>query len=220
MSKYSKGKIYTIRCKFDDSLIYVGSTIETRLSARFAKHKNQASCSLYKFINNPDNNTSWENWYIELYEEIPCENKMQLVKRENEIIREIATINKIGFRTEEMKKDKEREYRDNHKEEIKIRDKKYVENNREKVLLKKREYNEKNKEYKNQYMKQRYQEKKNEIKQKVKEYKEKNKEYLLEKIQCSCGCFISRKGIREHERTKKHQVMKILKNVSFNQNNI
>ncbi len=53
-------------------------------------------------------------------------------------------------------------------------------------------------------MKIRYQEKKEEIIQKTKEYSERNKEYLLEKIECSCGCLISRKGMREHERTKKH----------------
>ena len=53
-------------------------------------------------------------------------------------------------------------------------------------------------------MKIRYQEKREEIIQKTKEYREKNKDYLLEKIKCSCGCLISRKGMREHERTKKH----------------
>jgi hypothetical protein len=46
MSKYSSGKIYTVRCKTDESLINVGSTIETRLSARFCKHKGQPYCSL------------------------------------------------------------------------------------------------------------------------------------------------------------------------------
>ncbi len=45
---------------------------------------------------------------------------------------------------------------------------------------------------------------KREILQKRKEYSEKNKDYLLEKIKCSCACLISRKGMREHERTKKH----------------
>ena len=203
-NKYKNGKIYTIRCKIDDSLIYVGSTIENRLSARFGKHKHQKNCYLYKFINTPENKTLWDDWYIELYEEYPCENKMQLVKRENEIIRNIATINKIGYRTEETKKTKEKEYRDNNKDKIKERSKKYVENNREKVLQKKREYNEANRENKSNYMKQRYQDKKEEILTKTKEYTETNKEYILEKIVCSCGCIISRKGMREHERTKKH----------------
>ncbi len=53
-------------------------------------------------------------------------------------------------------------------------------------------------------MKQRYQDKKEEFLKKTKEYTEKNREYVLGKITCSCGCIISRKGMREHERTKKH----------------
>jgi hypothetical protein len=106
MSKYESGKIYTIRCIKNDNHIYVGSTIEKRLSARFSKHKNHIHCSLYQFINNQENNTNWNDWYIELYEEYPCNSKMELVKRENEIIRLIGTINKIGYRTEEMKKKK------------------------------------------------------------------------------------------------------------------
>ena len=116
---YSRGQIYLIRNKKDENLIYVGSTIETYLSKRFQKHKTQYSCSLCKYINNPKNKTTWEDWYIELYEEYPCDSKLQLVKRENEIIREKATINIFGYRTEEMKKQKEKEYREDHKEEIK-----------------------------------------------------------------------------------------------------
>ena len=39
MPDYSKGKIYTIRCRTNESLIYVGSTVEKYLSTRLAKHK-------------------------------------------------------------------------------------------------------------------------------------------------------------------------------------
>ena len=203
-NKYKNGKIYTIRCKTDNNLIYVGSTIENRLSARFGKHKYQKGCYLYKFINTPENKTLWDDWYIELYEEYPCENKMQLVKRENEIIRKVATINKIGYRTEETIKEYYKEYTEKNKDKIKERNKIYVENNRDKILQKKSEYNEANRENKSNYMKQRYEDRKEEFLTKTKEYVEKNKEYILEKIVCSCGCIISRKGMREHERTKKH----------------
>lgn len=197
---YSRGKIYLIRNQDNENLIYVGSTIEIYLSKRFQKHKSQKCCSLYQYINNPDNNTNWDKWYIELYEEFPCENKLELCKRENEIIREKATINKIGYRTEEMKKEKDKEYRESHKEEIKIRDKKYVENNREKILEKKAEYNENHKEEKKQYMKERYLEKKEEIKEKVKQYREKNNE----KINCDCGSCIFKYKLNDHLKTKKH----------------
>ena len=62
-NKYKKGKIYTIRFYDNNILIYVGSTIQ----------------SLYKDI---------DDWYIELYENFPCDNKEQLNKREGELIRE------------------------------------------------------------------------------------------------------------------------------------
>lgn len=32
-----------------------------------------------------------------------------------------------------------------------------------------------------------------------------NREYKNEKIKCECGCWVSRKGIAKHRRTKKHQ---------------
>ena len=130
MDKYSRGKIYLIRNRDNESLIYVGSTIEKYLSRRFQKHKSHKECSLYKYINNPDNNTNWDEWYIELYEEFPCENNLQLCKKENEIIREKSTINKKGYLTEEIKK----EYRENNKEKKKEYDKEYRENNSEIII--------------------------------------------------------------------------------------
>jgi hypothetical protein len=35
-----------------------------------------------------------DNWYIELFENFPCQNKEQLKRREREVIREIGIINK------------------------------------------------------------------------------------------------------------------------------
>ncbi len=52
LNKYSRGKIYTIRCRTDDSLVFVGSTSQQYLCQRFACHKNNCkigkSGSLYK----------------------------------------------------------------------------------------------------------------------------------------------------------------------------
>ncbi len=166
------------------------------------------------FINDPKNNTTWDDLYIELYEEHPCENKLQLCKKEKEIIRQIATINKIGFRTAEMKQQKDKEYREKNKEKIASRHKIYSEQNREKLLDMKAKYNEAHNEYKKNYMKERYQIKKEEIKCKVKEYVDENKDYIREKIKCSCGCLIGRKNIREHERTHKHIELKNLESTN------
>ena len=41
MDKYKNGKIYTIRYKNDDSLIYVGSTVQP-LYKRFSSHKSDS----------------------------------------------------------------------------------------------------------------------------------------------------------------------------------
>ena len=121
--KYKNGKIYTIRCKNDDTLIYVGSTVQP-LFKRWHQHKksinNEKSIKynypLYKKIRE----TNIEDWYIELYEEFSCENKEQLNKREGQIIREIGTLNKrIEGRT--------------HKE--------WYEANRNIILEKNKEYN-------------------------------------------------------------------------------
>jgi lysine/ornithine N-monooxygenase len=126
--KYKNGKIYTIRCKNDDTLLYVGSTVQP-LFKRWHQHKknsiNEKSIKynypLYKKIRE----TNIEDWYIELYEEFSCENKEQLNKREGQIIREIGTLNKrIEGRTP-------KEYRDSNKELISEKKKIYNKNNKE-----------------------------------------------------------------------------------------
>jgi hypothetical protein len=119
-SKYKKGKIYTIRCKTNPEHVYVGSTIQS-LRCRFTHHKQCYKCSLYKIINE-EFDGNWDNWYIELYENFSCENKEELFKREKEIIREIATINKNGFKTEEIIKQENlaywKSYRQKNNEKI------------------------------------------------------------------------------------------------------
>ena len=42
---------------------------------------------MYHFIQN------WSEWYIELYENYPCSNIEEILKRENEVVREISTLN-------------------------------------------------------------------------------------------------------------------------------
>lgn len=119
--RYKRGKVYTIRCRYDDSLIYVGSTID-KLAKRMAKHRTSEKCSLYKLVNG-----DWDNWYIELYEEYPCNNKEQLEKREGEVIRAIATINQVvAGRTR-------KEYYEDNCDKILEQSKKYKEDNRDKI---------------------------------------------------------------------------------------
>jgi hypothetical protein len=128
MPDYSNGKIYTIRCRTDDTLIYVGSTIQS-LAVRWGGHKItccKEECKnwlIYKTINN-----NWDDWYIELHSLYPCNSREELGRKEGEIIREIGTLNmKINGRTydewyetyKNTKKEKAKEYYQNNKDKIK-----------------------------------------------------------------------------------------------------
>ena len=132
--RYKRGKIYTIRCRYDNNLIYVGSTI-VGLSKRIGQHRADKNCSLYKYVNG-----DWANWYIELYEDFPCNNKEELNKREGEVIREIATINKcISGRTH-------KDYVLENKDYFLGKSKEYYQNNRDYILEQKKIYHIKNKD--------------------------------------------------------------------------
>ncbi len=114
MPDYKNGKIYTIRCMDDPTLIYVGSTVQT-LSQRWTDHKKYAknpkknNVNLYKTMNDKGS----DMFYIELYNNCPCDNKEELIKEEGKIIREIGTLNmRIAGRTD-------KEYCDDNKEKKK-----------------------------------------------------------------------------------------------------
>ena len=137
MPNYQEGKIYTIRNYTDDTLIYVGSTTQT-LSQRLAEHRSTCKrgkkFSLYSHI--VDSN--WSNWYIELYEYYPCNERAELDRREGEVIREIGSINKcIAGRTKEEwckdNPDKIKEYNKKYREENPEYFKKYREENPDKI---------------------------------------------------------------------------------------
>ena len=126
MPNYQDGKIYTIRNYTDDTLIYVGSTTE-KLARRMSKHrtncKDEKKYSLYSHIVDND----WTNWYIELYEYYPCNNKTELEKREGEVIRLIGSINKV------MVGRTQKEWYNDNIDIIKENHKKYYENIKEKL---------------------------------------------------------------------------------------
>lgn len=187
MPDYSKGKIYTIRNRNDDTKVYVGSTIQP-LAVRFGGHKRRSNdekknhYKLYVEVNN-----DWSNWYIELYENCPCSSKEELHKREGEVIRLIGTLNMcIAGRTKkqytEDTKDIKREY-----------DLLYRTINKEKRTKQKKEYYEKNKDLINSKTRDNYYTNIDKIKEKGKE-----------KIMCDCGCEITKINFKRHLQSKKH----------------
>ncbi len=146
MPDYSKSKIYTIRCKLDDTLIYVGATVQ-QLSVRYAEHKRHNRTSICKIVKEKFNN-DWSQFYIELYENFSCNSKEELAKREGEIIRLIGTVNQcIAGRTREEWLEDHPEYKDTHK----LICKSWRDNNQDKII----EYRELNKENRAEYDKNR-----------------------------------------------------------------
>ena len=73
MPNYQNGKIYSIRSYLRPDLVYIGSTVQS-LAVRFGGHKSKSNtCSSKEIV-------ALGDAYIELIEEYPCENRIQLAK--------------------------------------------------------------------------------------------------------------------------------------------
>jgi hypothetical protein len=148
MPDYGNGKIYTIRCKTDDTLIYVGSTIQS-LAVRWGGHKKDSikekdkNRLIYMTIND-----DWDNWYYELYELYPCSCKDELCRKEGEIIRLIGTLN------DRMAGQTGKEWYEANKGKRSEQIKEYQKNNKEKIADQKKNWYEANKEKRKAYMKE------------------------------------------------------------------
>ena len=73
---YNNSKIYTIRFKSDNNLIYVGSTTQP-LHKRWYGHKIRCHDDKYNhmLLYNKINEFGLDNFYIELYENYNCNSK-------------------------------------------------------------------------------------------------------------------------------------------------
>jgi len=183
MVNYQLGKLYTIR-SLTSPEIYVGSTIAP-LCKRMAQHRSKwkKGEALGK---NKDIVKDINEWYIELYENYPCDKVEELTAREGVIIREIGTLNKrIEGRTP-------KEYRFENADKIKETRKEYCIENADKIKKKNKEYNIKKadeiKQYRienadkiKEYRKQYYIENADNIKEYQKEYRIDNVDNLKEK---------------------------------------
>ncbi len=171
MPDYSKGKIYKIYNTINDD-IYIGSTIQnlkSRLSSHLSHSKKNEFCKrlLYKTMNE----LGIENFYIELIENYPCDNKKELEEREKYWIKqEKSTLNIcIPHRTQQ-------EYYHDNANKILNYAKLYRENNKNDINQYQTQYRENNKEYFQQYNKQYYDENKEKLLKNKSEYKKNNRE--------------------------------------------
>lgn len=130
-NKYSNGKIYKIVDNTNGN-IYIGSTIE-KLEKRLWKHKSKYKIYLETLYNELSSFKILENnnYYIELLENYPCNNKRELEQKEAEYIEKLDNVNKmIPFKTEEEQAIRQKEYMKKYNRE-------YKEKNREKINKKK-----------------------------------------------------------------------------------
>ena len=151
MPNYQNGKIYKIIDNTNISLPYIGSTVQT-LSNRLSSHRTNYKQYLkgrYNYSISFDiikNN----NYRIVLLENYSCNNKEELIMREQYYIDNINCINKKrAYSSKEYLKQNSKKWRINNKEKIKETNKQYNINNREKIK-------EKRKPYMKQYDKNRY----------------------------------------------------------------
>ena len=196
MNKYHNSKIYKIISPSTD-VVYIGSTI-TPLYKRLQYHK-----ANYKHYLNGKCNyvTSFElvkydDVYIELICDYPCNSKKELERKEGEIQREMDCINKIiAGRTK-------KEWCDENKDKISEKKKIYYDDNKDEILKYQKKYRDNNKD---------------EIKEYQKIYRENNKEEILKKkgmkITCECGSVFRKNDKSQHNKTKKH--IKFVESSSF-----
>jgi hypothetical protein len=194
---YGNGKIYSIRSNRTDD-VYIGSTTQP-LHKRLYSHR-----SHYKYWKNGKVKymtsfkiLEYDDAYIELVEEFPCKNKMELNRREGQLIRENENaVNKlIAGRTR-------KEYREDNKDKMS----KYREDNRDKINEKQREYIEENRDEINEKNREYYQDNKDEIKERRRQRYQENKDKLNEKFDCVCGGKYTHNNKSRHLKSKKHQL--------------
>lgn len=204
---YENACIYKLCCN-DKNItdVYVGSTTNfvkrKRLHKITCNNENSKNHNLkvYKFIRD---NSGWDNWSMEIIEEVKVNNKNELQKLERKYMEELnCTLNcVIPTRTikewyednKEKRKEYFKVYRQNNKEKINEKDKRWYENNQEKVKEYNKEWYQNNQEKINENNKKNYEKNKKEINEKRKV-----------KIECECCKSIVRKSnIRKHQKSKK-----------------
>lgn len=188
MSRYQKGKIYKIVSENTDK-VYYGSTCNI-LSKRLSQHRKNYKCYLngkYNFVSS-FNVIEHGNAKIYLVEEFPCNNKMELEKRERYHIEHNECVNMIipSRSRKEWVKDNKTHLKEYHK--------------------KWRDGNTEYKEKRNVYNRERRKDPK--VKQREYELAKANKK-ANELIECGCGNTYKHNKRARHLKTKIH--MKFVK---------
>jgi len=171
---YQNGKIYCIRSNATDN-IYIGSTCQQLFKRLYDHRKNYKSYldKKYRYTSSYDI-VKFDDSYIELIELYPCNSKIELLKREGEIIRQTNNCVNKNIAGREGKQ--------------------YYNDNIDKLKQIKKQYNLDNKDKISEYKKQYNLDNKNKI-------SDKNKQKIKCDI---CNIEINKAHIRRHERSIKH----------------
>ena len=175
---YQDAVIYTITSGDD---LYVGST--RNFTKRWGTHKSnitnknshEYNKKLYQVIRENKN-----DWNMTIHHAFPCDTKQQLREEEQRTIDELKpTLNECrAYRTEEEKKEYDKQYRLVNKEQCRKLTNQWKEDNKEILKKKKAEWYENN--------------------------KDKIAQQAAEKITCECGAIIRRDSLARHKKSKKH----------------
>ena len=185
INKYNTAMIYTIRSPHTNKY-YIGSTTQI-LCKRFGDHNINYKAYLkgtggfttsFKILELGDA-------YIELLDEINCDSKNQLEKREGELIR----IHKDNCVNKSIAGRTDKEYRIENRDKIKA----YCIDNKEEITKQKKQY---------------YVDNKESISKKNNQYRIDNKESIKAQKKlpyvCSCGSTIRTSDKAKHNKTAKH----------------
>jgi len=160
---YSKGYIYKIICKVDDTICYIGSTFNT-LRNRWQEHKKDYKkrngvFSIHKYFDK----YKIENFKIILIKEyLVCRDGQRDTKHlyayETLWINKTKSCINKHLPFQPLKKEYQRHYKEQHREknreEINKKQKEYYEKNKAEINKKNKEYYEKNKEKMKEYKKE------------------------------------------------------------------
>lgn len=174
--------------------LYVGSTMAQQgIKGRMAQHKYSCNnpngkghnCPVYQCIRA---NGGWDDWQYEILEHYDRTTETDLLARERHF-KELLHAN-LGVQTPGRT---QTEYRAEYREERAAYDAQYYEENKERIAARQAQYNKDHREDKAAY----------DVK-----YRDKNREEIAAqraaKVECECGCFISRANIAAHRKKPKH----------------
>ena len=125
-NRYANGKIYRLVNSVDNEE-YVGSTCG-KLSKRKSEHKGLAKIQTTRRVYQHLNEVGWESVEIVLIEEYPCQNKMELERRERYWIEEMKPSLNKNVPTRTAKEFQTKYYIDNADKICEAKAKYYAEN--------------------------------------------------------------------------------------------